>query len=354
MNSLFSLTIDEYIGRFSATHNQLVDEYLTSLATYEGHNVYNPWRDYDPRYDISEEAAKWRLDNLKAYLLPRLGRVSHMIVAEAAGYQGCRFTGIPITCERMLLGFHNAVDPTMISPSTLYRTSHPTSMYIDKAIQRAKGFNEPTDTVVWKGIVENHLDPYDVLLWNMFPFHPHKPGQALSNRTPTSQELQCGWQYFKELLALHERLRHLQGTFSSHRDHGTDDMTVRNCAEHPVKIHTDKDRILSDNRITSREHTILSPGSKKYDDDKLASIGRAMRSSRHGGKTGESSSALGHESEVPRASDLHIYGVGQKSADILAQFGATAIALRHPANGGARLYQEGFARAVAAYRNESV
>lgn len=328
MNSLFSLTIDEYIGRFSATHNQLVDEYLTSLATYEGHNVYNPWRDYDPRYDISEEAAKWRLDNLKAYLLPRLGRASHMIVAEAAGYQGCRFTGIPITCERMLLGFHNTVDPTMISPSTLYRTSHPTSMYIDKAIQRAKGFNEPTDTVVWKGLVENHLDPYDVLLWNMFPFHPHKPGQALSNRTPTSQELQCGWQYVKDLLVLHERLSHLQGTLSSDRE--------------------------SDTRATSTEHRMVSSVMKHYDGDTLASKDRTMFSPRNGEKTSKSSDALGQESEVPRISNLHIYGVGQKSADILAQFGVTAIALRHPANGGARLYREGFARAVAAYRNESV
>lgn len=354
MNSLFSLTIDEYIGHFSATRNQLVDAYLASLATYEGHNVYNPWRDYDPRYDISEEAAKWRLDNLKAYLLPRLGRASHMIVAEAAGYQGCRFTGIPITCERMLLGFHNTVDPTMISPSTLYRTSHPTSMYIDKAIQRAKGFNEPTDTVVWKGLVENHLDPYDVLLWNMFPFHPHKPGQALSNRTPTSQELQCGWQYVKDLLVLHERLSHLQGALSSDRESDTHGMTVTNCAVHPIKVHNDKERILSNTRATSTEHRMLSSVMKHYDGDTLASKDRTMLSPRNGEKTSKSSDALGQESEVPRISNLHIYGVGQKSADILAQFGVTAIALRHPANGGARLYQEGFAGAVAAYRNESV
>ncbi|WP_052076861.1 uracil-DNA glycosylase [Veillonella montpellierensis] len=350
MNSLFSLTIDEYIGRFSATRNQLVDAYLASLATYEGHNVYNPWRDYDPRYDISEEAAKWRLDNLKAYLLPRLGRASHIIVAEAAGYQGCRFTGIPITCERMLLGFHNVVDPTMISPSTLYRTSHPTSMYIDKAIQRDKGFNEPTDTVVWKGIVENHLDPYDVLLWNMFPFHPHKVEQALSNRTPTSQELQCGWQYVKDLLALHERLRYEQGALLSDTEYDTHGMTGTNCAVHPRKTNNDKERILPDTHAISTEHRMLSPVIKHYDGENLASTGRMI----NGEKTSESSDALGKKSEAPRVSDLHIYGVGQKSADILAQFGVTAIALRHPANGGARLYQEGFARAVAAYRNESV
>ena len=38
--------------------------------------------------------------------------------------------------------------------------------------------------------------------------------------------------------------------------------------------------------------------------------------------------------------------VGQKSADTMERFGLSAIGLRHPANGGANLYREGFAEAV--------
>ena len=34
--------------------------------------------------------------------------------------------------------------------------------------------NEPTDTYVWGAVVDNGLDPRDVLLWNIFPFHPYK------------------------------------------------------------------------------------------------------------------------------------------------------------------------------------
>ena len=46
--------------------------------------------------------------------------------------------------------------------------------------------NEPTDTYVWGAIVDNGLDPRDVLLWNIFPIpspqdlallQPHADGQ---------------------------------------------------------------------------------------------------------------------------------------------------------------------------------
>ncbi len=50
-----------------------------------------------------------RRDNLVAYLLPRLGRAKVFVVAEAVGYQGGRFTGIAITCERMLLDKHKTI-----------------------------------------------------------------------------------------------------------------------------------------------------------------------------------------------------------------------------------------------------
>ena len=60
--------------------------------------------------------------------------------------------------------------------------------------------NEPTDTYVWGAIVDNGLDPRDVLLWNIFPFHPHKTS-PFSNRTPTDSELADGLVYAKALLS---------------------------------------------------------------------------------------------------------------------------------------------------------
>ena len=49
------------------------------------------------------------------------------MVAEAVGYQGGRFTGIAITCERMLLNKHKTIRPKDVTPIRLERTSSPSS-----------------------------------------------------------------------------------------------------------------------------------------------------------------------------------------------------------------------------------
>lgn len=152
----------------------------------------------------------------------------------------------------MLLDKHKTIRAHQITPITLQRTSSPTSLML-KRTQQEQGFNEPTDTVVWSAIIEQGIDPYDALLWNIFPFHPHKAGEPLTNRTPTESEQQLGWEYTKRLLALHTEL---------------------------------------------------------------------------GGP------------------EPLVLAVGQKSADTMGRFGLSAIGLRHPANGGANLYREGFAEAV--------
>lgn len=264
---------------------QSAADFVAALAAYEGSStVFNPWRDEDARYDV-EGAAAIRRAQLEAYLTPRLGHCPYVVVAEAIGYQGGRFTGIAITCERMLLGHHKTINPGMIflaSDGNLFdghfnsvggnkivggnqfagyldgrldgrlvgrRTSRPDSDFIEKATQRTMGFNEPTDTVVWNAILENGLNPYEVLLWNIFPFHPHKAGAPLSNRTPVPAELDAGWPFTEALLRLN---------------------------------------------------------------------GQAQ-----------------------------VLAVGQKAADTLAHYGVEATALRHPANGGANLYKEQFKAVVS-------
>ena len=246
------LSFDEYIASFDAERVAKVRSFVDWLAQYQGSFVHNPWGEVNPDLEIVVEgfdAARVRRDNLVAYLLPRLGRAKVFVVAEAVGYQGGRFTGIAITCERMLLDKHKTIRAKDITTIQLERTSSPTSSLL-KGTQQKDGFNEPTDTVVWSAIVEKGIDPYDTLLWNIFPFHPHKDGNPLTNRTPTDREQQVGWEYTKRLLG------------------GVDPLVL---------------------------------------------------------------------------------AVGQKSADTMGKFGLSAIGLRHPANGGANLYRQGFAEAVDTY-----
>lgn len=175
--------------------------FVKSLTRYHGENVFNPWADFDPDYDVAY-ARSIRKAQLERYLARRLNSARILLIAEACGYQGGRFTGIAMTCERMMLSLHPDINAKMVIGVPGRRTSRESSPFIPKDVQRKKGFNEPTDTVVWNACLDAGLEANEFILWNIFPFHPHKEDHMLSNRTPTEAELAAGLSYTKELLAI--------------------------------------------------------------------------------------------------------------------------------------------------------
>ena len=181
--------------------NESIKNFIESLAKYHAENVFNPWADTNPDYEI-ENAVILRRRQLEIYLSRRLSTAKLLLIAEACGYQGGHFTGIAMTCERMILGYHKTVTPMMIHGKEGTRTSRKDSLFIKKEIQREKGFNEPTDTVAWSACLEAGLGPDEFILWNIFPFHPYKKGCFLSNRTPTDEELSVGLDYTRQLLEI--------------------------------------------------------------------------------------------------------------------------------------------------------
>ncbi|MCB2156519.1 uracil-DNA glycosylase [bacterium] len=160
----------------------------------ERDDLYNPWWHCDPDHDIPDfDTAAIRRTHLRAYLQHRAGRAKYLLVAEALGYQGGHFSGIPMTSERMLLG-HQAVEPTVIFPSPMpQRTSRPEL--------KKNGFIEPTGTIVWGAILNSGHDPREFVLWNAYPWHPyHKNKGLLSNRPPAKSELPHGEVVLRELM----------------------------------------------------------------------------------------------------------------------------------------------------------
>ena len=148
--------------------------------------VFNPWHHGDAENDVSNQAPAIRLGQLASYLQVRQ-KATVILLAEALGYQGGHFTGIPMTSERLLLGHlrHKGLDPAMVIPGVPLRTS--------RAALKPAGFTEPTCTIVWGAMAELGIDPRSVILWNAFPWHPYKPDKGLlSNRTPTDEEVLCG------------------------------------------------------------------------------------------------------------------------------------------------------------------
>ena len=168
-----------------------INTFINKLQSYQSDNVFNPWRDYDADTEIGPQAPAMRRENLRRYLQLRQN-AHYLFIAEALGYQGGHFSGVAITSERILLGQHKDVQPESVLGEWQYeRTSKPTSEQLN-ATQRAKGFNEPTDTVVWSTLQQHGLAAFDVILWNIFPWHPHKEHKLLTNRTPSTPELDVG------------------------------------------------------------------------------------------------------------------------------------------------------------------
>ena len=176
-----------------------VDRLVGRLRAFSASNVFNPWGTFDAVHDASRRAPGIRRRQLAAYLAERASRARLVLIAEAAGYQGAKFSGIAMTSERILLGQASATGapPDAVIHIPVARTS--------RATLAPRGFNEPTATVVWGTLLGAGVDARSWVNWNAFAWHPHRPGERLSNRTPNRAELEAGLPMLREFLALFVR-----------------------------------------------------------------------------------------------------------------------------------------------------
>lgn len=136
-------------------------------------HAFNPYVERCPSLD-APDAPHIRLANLARYLSERRN-APIALIGEAAGYRGCRFTGIPFAAEAQLLEWRN--------PG--YRTTSSRGCYDERSAR-----------CVWRIVGARD----DVVCWNAFPWHPHKPGRPLSNRPPSTAELHIGSLVLKRFL----------------------------------------------------------------------------------------------------------------------------------------------------------
>lgn len=109
-------------------------------------------------------ASELRRERLTRYLDERRD-ASILLVGEAAGHRGARVSGIAFTSERQLTG---------------------------------TGPAELSATIVHRALAELGIAD-DVLLWNVVPTHPHRPGLPHSNRPPTRDEVDASRPFLAEL-----------------------------------------------------------------------------------------------------------------------------------------------------------
>jgi uracil-DNA glycosylase len=150
-----------------------IGELVSDLAAATPISLVNPYACFDPDIDRPGGAAI-RTATLLAYLEAR-SHPALLLVGEAAGYQGCRFSGIAFTSERAL----------------------PTSQWTST---KREAWREPSATIVHDALQELGLEER-TLLWNVVPFHP-AGSSALSNRTPTAAERRAGTEWLRRIVAI--------------------------------------------------------------------------------------------------------------------------------------------------------
>lgn len=147
-----------------------------ALRAFRSKHVFNPWAERDPLDDQgsaepSETGPGGRLARLKSHfsVTPSL-----VLLGEASGYQGCHFSGMPFTNEKLLLAGRI-----------------PRVHVAARLTTRSRPWCEPSATVVWGALHALGLAEQTVL-WNAFAWHPFKPGSPYSNRAPSRDELEAG------------------------------------------------------------------------------------------------------------------------------------------------------------------
>jgi uracil-DNA glycosylase len=167
-------------SRRGATVN--LHDLIDSIAAFQSTNVFNPWRDNDP-LDYPLLGALARRDRLFDHFDcadPRL-----LLIGEAPGYQGCHFSGIAFTNESLLMR-------NMVPRVSRLGANNRITM-------RLKPWSEPSATIVW-GELHRLGIATTTIMWNAFAWHPHKPGEPMSNRAPTRVEVENGWNVLRAVL----------------------------------------------------------------------------------------------------------------------------------------------------------
>ncbi|MBI2486417.1 MAG: uracil-DNA glycosylase [Deltaproteobacteria bacterium] len=128
--------------------------------------LFNQYRDKDLSVDLSD-ADKIRKQNLHNYLRSFSKRPSILVIGEAPGPRGCRFSGVPFTSEAQLCNGELPFKGQKSSISDL-------------------PYSENSAAIFWRVML-----PYypKFFIWNSVPFHPHKREEILSIRNPTRAEV---------------------------------------------------------------------------------------------------------------------------------------------------------------------
>jgi len=158
--------------------------FVSALAGMQLPNVFNPWADRCAIHDRADAPQRRRANLISMLDAAIETRVETVWIARDLGYRGGRRTGVPLTDEvhlddaSRLLGDVSFVKATT-GPAVAERTA----------------------AIVWRMLTRVN-EP--VMLWNVFPFHPHDANDPMSNRCHSRLEREMTWPLLEALIEMLE------------------------------------------------------------------------------------------------------------------------------------------------------
>jgi uracil-DNA glycosylase len=128
--------------------------------------LFNQYGDKNLSVDLYD-ADKIRKQNVLNYLRSFSERPSILVIGEAPGPRGCRFSGVPFTSETQLCNCELPFIGQKSSSSNL-------------------PYSENSASIFWRAMLPYYAKFF---IWNCVPFHPHKHEEILSIRNPTRTEV---------------------------------------------------------------------------------------------------------------------------------------------------------------------
>jgi hypothetical protein len=156
-------------------------EFVSSIQELKFDHVFNPYSDRCSVHDVYDAPGR-RAQALLEMLEAAVEReVDAFWIGRDLGYRGGRRTGLALTDD-------------------VHLTVH--ALRWNVSIERATTGSliaERTAAVIWSMLT---LVPAAVFLWNVFPFHPHEPGDPFSNRSHRPHERAVGEELLAQLILM--------------------------------------------------------------------------------------------------------------------------------------------------------
>ena len=156
-------------------------EYVEDLSKLNFKNTFNPYSDRCEVHD-RDKAPQHRSQVLQSMLQRATEQVIDSLwIGRDLGYRGGRRTGLALTDD---------VHVKAHAERWALSVDRPTKGEI---------VAERTAAVIWR-VLSQIKAP--VFLWNVFPLHPHEPGNPFSNRAHNSCERRDGEEFLSQLISL--------------------------------------------------------------------------------------------------------------------------------------------------------